>query len=119
MSLLSVRGVRVLGVHGVLDEERGRPQPFEFDLDVHFDMTRAAESDALEDTVDYASVVDAAVGVMKGEHRNLLERLAKLIGDAVLDADHRITRVDVELRKTRPPVGHDFASAGVHLTVNR
>ncbi len=119
MSVLEIHGVRVLGTHGVLPEERDRPQPFEFDLDVYFDMSASAESDNLDDTVDYSPIVQAAVDVMQGPSQNLIERLAKLIGDAVLALDERITAVDIALRKTRPPVAHDFAWAGVRLTVSR
>lgn len=119
MSLLEVRGVRVLAIHGVLPEERERAQPFEFDLDVHFDMTVASKSDDLDDTIDYSPIVQLAVDVMNGPPCNLIEKLAREMGEAVLGFDDRITAVDVSLRKTRPPVAHDFAWAGVRLTVSR
>jgi dihydroneopterin aldolase len=111
--------VRVLAVHGVLPEEREREQPFEFDLCVHFDMSASAASDNLDDTIDYSPIVGAAVDVMHGPPCNLIERLATQIGEAILALDQRITSVDVALRKTRPPVAHDFAWAGVRLTVTR
>ncbi len=119
MSILELRGIRSLAIHGVLPEEREREQPFEFDLDVHFDMTKSAASDDLADTIDYGPVLDAALGVMHGPPCDLIERLATLMGEAVLDFDERITSVEVALRKTRPPVAHDFAWAGVRLTVTR
>ena len=119
MSILEIRGVRVLGIHGVLPQERELEQPFEFDLLVHFDMTKSGQSDDLDDTIDYSPIVQRAVDVMNGPPQNLLERLATLIGEAVLGFDERITAVDVNLRKTRPPVAHDFAWAGVQLTVRR
>ncbi len=119
MSLLEVRGVRVLATHGVLPEERERAQPFEFDLDVHFDMTKAAASDELDDTVDYSYIVQLAVDVVTGPSCNLIEKLATDMGKAVLAYDERVTAVDVALRKTHPPVPHDLAWAGVRLTVSR
>ncbi len=90
MSALEVRGVRVLAVHGVLPEERERAQPFEFDLDVCFDMCAAGASDDLDDTIDYAQIVQLAVDVLQGPPCNLIERLATQIGDAVLACDARI-----------------------------
>ncbi len=119
MSLLEVRGVRVLATHGVLPQERERAQPFEFDLDVHFDMTKPGATDHLGDTVDYSHIVQLAVDVMNGPPCNLIEKLATEIGNAVLALDERITAVGVALRKTHPPLPHDLAWAGVRLTVSR
>lgn len=54
-----------------------------------------------------------------GEPVTLLEHLARRMADAVLSADVRIVAVTVVLRKLRPPVAHDLASAGIRLTCVR
>ncbi len=56
MDHILVVGLRELGVHGVLPEERTRAQPFEVDLDLSVDLEAAGASDALEDTVDYGTL---------------------------------------------------------------
>lgn len=119
MSVLEIRGLRVLGTHGVLESEKQAPQPFEIDLDLYYDMALAAISDALDDAVDYGAVVDAAVGVIQGPHCELLERLALLVGEAVLAVDDRLEEVDVVVRKLEPPVPYDITSSGVRLNVTR
>lgn len=119
MSVLEVRGVRVLGTHGVLPVEKETAQPFEFDLDLYYDMALATVSDALEDAVDYGAVIDAAVAVLTGPHCELLERLAFLIGEAVLSVDDRIEEVDVVVRKLQPPVPYEITSSGVRINVTR
>ena len=48
---IEIRGLRVLGTHGVLPEEQQRAQPFEVDLDLELDLRRAGRSDRLEATV--------------------------------------------------------------------
>ena len=111
---MEVRGLRVEAVHGVLAAERRAAQPFEIDLDVYFDAEPAASSDDLADTVDYASAVDAVVGVMRGAPHDLLESLAAALADAVL-VDGRVEAVTVRVRKLRPPLDHDVGSAGVRL----
>lgn len=119
MSVLEVRGLRVLGVHGVLPQEKTTQQPFEVDLDLHFDMEAAAASDDLADAVDYGAVVDAVVAVVTGPSQELLERLARLIGDAALAVDPRVTAAEVVIRKLEPPVPYEIGSAGVRLTTTR
>ena len=79
----------------------------------------AALTDELAATVDYASLVRAASGVVTGERCQLLERLARRVGEAVVGADPLVSAVTVVVRKLRPPVPFDLASAGVRLRVAR
>jgi dihydroneopterin aldolase len=112
---IEVRGLRLVGVHGLLPEERSRAQPFEVDLDLEVDLGRAGASDALADTADYGAVIGVAAAVVAGRPHQLLESLAEAIATAVL-ADVRVTRATVALRKLRPPVPYDVRSTGVRIT---
>jgi len=116
--LIQLRGLRVVAVCGVLPEERERPQPFEIDLDVETDLSAAASSDALADTLDYGAMAEAVTAVVQGARCDLLERLAGLVADCVLD-DDRVAGVTVSVRKLRPPVPVDLATAGVTLRRTR
>ena len=115
---IEVRGLRVIGIHGVLPEERRRPQPFELDLDLDLVERRSAASDDLADTADYAAAVAAAVSVVTGPPHNLLESLASAVADAVL-ADTAVGSATVTVRKLRPPVPHLMGSVGVRVTRHR
>ena len=110
---IEVRGLRVMARCGVLPEEVERDQPFEIDLDVAVDLAAAGASDQLADTVDYGSMVDRVVEATNGHH-GLMEAMANDIATSVL-SDVRIDGVTVTVRKLRPPVPHDLASAGVTL----
>lgn len=117
MDRIELRGLRVVGIHGVLPEEHERAQPFEVDLCLDLDLTKAGSSDALGDTVDYGSVVDAVAGVIKGPHSDLLEHLAERIAGAALNAGAPLAEaVTVTVRKLRPPVPFELGSAGVTVT---
>ena len=114
---IQLRGLRVLGTHGVLPEEKSRSQPFEVDLDLAVDLARAAGSDRLTDTVDYGVVADTAARIVSGSTSfELLEALAGAIADASLATDLRITAVTVEVRKLQPPLAVDIATVGVSIT---
>jgi len=103
MGTIVIAGLRELGVHGVLPEEQTRPQPFEVDVQLTVDLAAAGESDALDDTVDYAAVAEAVSRVVKSERYHLLERLATRIAE-VCRVDERVTGVSVTVRKLHPPV---------------
>ena len=116
---IELRGLRVLGVHGVLPEERVKAQPFELDLDLEVDLAAAGRSDALADTVDYAGVVDRAGGVIAGPAKyRLLEALAEAIAATAME-DDRVVSVTVGLRKLEPPLEADIATVGVRITRRR
>lgn len=116
---IQLRGLRVLGTHGVLPEERTRAQPFEVDLDLAVDLGPAASSDRLADTVDYGEVVTTVAALVSGPSFELLEALAGAVASATLASDPRITSVTVHLRKLRPPVAVDVADVGVRITRHR
>ena len=118
MDRIELRGLRLLGVHGALAEERGRPQPFEVDLDVEADLAAAARSDDLADTVDYGALVEAMARVVASERYSLLETLAERMAEVVL-SDERVRAVTVAVRKLRPPVAVDMSTAGVRVTRGR
>lgn len=116
---IELRGLRVLGRCGAGEAERAVPQPLEIDLDVEVDMSAAATGDVLSATVDYGALCDGVAGAVGGVAVALLEHLAEVISQVVLAADGRVEVVEVTVRKLRPPVAHDLASAGVRLTRRR
>ncbi len=103
MGKIVIAGLRELGVHGVLQEEQARPQPFEVDVELDVDLSGAGESDSLDDTVDYSAVAEAVSRVVKSERYFLLERLGTRIAE-VCRVDERVTGVTVTIRKLHPPV---------------
>ena len=115
MDRIELRGLRAVGTHGLLPEEQLRPQPFEVDLDVELDLAAAGASDHLHDTLDYGELATAAARVVTGDRCALLERLAERIAEEVR-GDPRVKSVTVAVRKLRPPVPVDIASAGVRVT---
>ena len=117
---IELRGLRVVGTHGVLIEEQERAQPFEVDLDLAVDLRPAGVSDDLADTVDYGAVADVVAATVSGGCSfALLEALAWHLVEAVLDVDHRITGVTVALRKLRPPLAVDIDTVGVRVARTR
>ena len=116
---IEVLGLRLLGVHGVLPEERQRPQPFSVDLVAWVDMAAAQQSDDLADTVDYGALAQLAADVVGGRSYQLLEALAGRLADALLGTDTRLGAVAVTVRKLRPPLALDVGSTGVRVYRSR
>lgn len=114
---IEIRGLRLLGTHGVLPEERTRPQPFEVDVDLTVSTVEAGATDDLADTIDYAVVVDRISAVVGGGVSFLLlEALAASLADEVLATDSRVQAVTLSVRKLQPPLPADVSTVGVRIT---
>jgi dihydroneopterin aldolase len=115
---ITLRGLRFLGRHGVELEERLEPQPFEVDLILRCDLSAAAASDDLADTVDYSAVFTLVGEVVEGRSYRLIEALAGAIANAVLAA-HPIDDVEVRVRKPKAPLPGAFETVEVRLRRRR
>jgi dihydroneopterin aldolase len=116
---IEIRDLRVVGVHGVLPEERERAQPFSVDIVAWVDMVAAQRSDALADTVDYGALAQTAADVVGQRSFQLLEALAGRLAEALLITDSRLEAVEVTVRKVRPPLSLHVASTGVRVLRSR
>ena len=91
------------GHHGVFDHERRDGQDFVVDLTVWLDLSAAAASDELADTLDYGALAERAAAIVGGEPCDLIETVAGRIADDVL-ADPRVRAVEVVLHKPQAPI---------------
>ena len=115
---ITLRGMRFPGRHGVTPEERAEPQPFEVDVVLRFDLSRATASDDLNDTIDYASVFETTRHTVEERSFHLIEALAAAIADAVL-AEHKVDDVEVRLRKPKAPLSGAFETVEVRIRRRR
>jgi dihydroneopterin aldolase len=107
-------GLRVRGRHGVYDFERVQGQDFVVDVELEVDLTDAAASDDVADTVHYGELADRLVALIAGDPLNLIETLAGRLADACL-ADARVAAATVTVHKPQAPIPHEFGDVAVRL----
>ena len=56
MDTIYIKGLEIFAYHGVNPEEKRDGQVFLLDIAMVADLTKARESDSLDDTVNYAAV---------------------------------------------------------------
>jgi dihydroneopterin aldolase len=115
---ITLRGLRFLGRHGVELEERLEPQPFEVDVILRGDLSAAAASDDLADTIDYSAVFSLVGSVVEGRSYRLIEALAGAVADAVLAA-YPVDDVEVRVRKPKAPLPGAFETVEARLRRRR
>ena len=113
---ITLTGLRVRGRHGVFEHERRDGQDFLLDATVWLDLSRAARSDDLNDTLHYGELAEMAAAVIAGPPYNLIEALAGKIADEVM-SDVRVQAVDITIHKPSAPIPLTFAD--VSVTVRR
>ena len=109
---ITLTGLRARGHHGVYDFEREQGQDFVVDVRLDLDLSRAAATDDVADTVHYGELAGKLVEVLTGEPVNLLERLADRLLDVCL-ADARVAAAEVTVHKPSAPIPLTFADVAV------
>ena len=115
---IALSGLRARGFHGVFDFEREQGQDFLVDVLLELDLSRAAVTDDVADTVHYGELAERLVAVITGEPVNLIETLAdRLLG--VCLADERVAAAEVTVHKPQAPIPHEFGDVSVTLRRGR
>ncbi len=112
-----MEGMAFFGRHGVFPAERELGGHFTVDVELDVDLSHAAASDRLQDTVDYANAYALVREVVEGEPCHLLETVAGRIAERLLGLE-RVRRARVRVRK-RPPLPGEFRAFGVEVTRER
>ena len=107
---IELRGLTVRGHHGVFDHERRDGQDFIVDVSVWLDLSVAADSDNLADTLDYGELAQLVHDIVAGEPHNLIEKVGADIAEAVM-ADDRLHAVEVTVHKPSAPIPLSFAES--------
>lgn len=104
MECITLKNLTFRGLHGYLPEERRDGNTFEVDVTIWAPLHKAAQSDNLEETVDYNHISKIVREVMEGESVRLLETLLYKTGEAILPACPEAEKIEVAIRKLHPPM---------------
>lgn len=115
---IHLTGIRAYGHTGFFVEEQTLGQWYEIDLTLQMDLSRAGESDRLEDTYDYSSDVKAVVELVETARFKLIEKLAAEIAKIVLRSG-QVEQVSVRLTKLHPPIPDFTGSVAIEITRER
>jgi 7,8-dihydroneopterin aldolase/epimerase/oxygenase len=114
-----ISGLLIHAHHGVMAHEAKVGQRFVIDLELAIDLSGAAASDKLVDTVSYSSIIEAATRAFTARSYRLVEAAAGAVADAVLSAFPPVASVRVTVHKPHAPVAAIFNDVGVTLVRSR
>jgi 7,8-dihydroneopterin aldolase/epimerase/oxygenase len=114
-----ITGLLLHDFHGVMPHEAKVGQTFTIDLELEIDLSAAAKSDKVADTVSYDKVVDCASAAFAARRFRLIEAAAGSVADAVLAQFPRVQSVKVTIHKPHAPIAATFSDVGVTLVRSR
>ena len=117
--VMFLTGLLIHAHHGVMEHESRVGQRFILDIELALDLTDAASSDKLADTVSYAAIAETATRAFTARSHKLVESAAGVVADAILESFVRVTEIKVTVHKPHAPIAATFADVGVTLVRSR
>ncbi len=115
---ITVSGIRFHAFHGLTKLERQIGVRHRVDVAMTADIAQAAESDRIQDTVDYRDIHDIVVRVGRQNSFYLIETLAARICREILEA-HNVDDVSVSVKKETPVLDGMVDTVGVEMTMTK
>ena len=84
MDIVFINDLRIETIIGIYDWERKVKQTISLDLEMGTDIRKSAETDAIEDTLNYKAVAKRLIAFVGESEYQLVETLAEKITDIVL-----------------------------------
>ncbi|MTV48511.1 2-amino-4-hydroxy-6-hydroxymethyldihydropteridine diphosphokinase [Heliobacillus mobilis] len=110
-----LEGMTFYGYHGALPEETVLGQPFQVDLELHVDLTRAGKWDKVEESVHYGEVYEEVKRILEGPPKASIEAVANSIIEAVYGRFSKVQGIRVRVQKPKAPVPGIFRSMTVEM----
>jgi dihydroneopterin aldolase len=111
-----IEDLRIETVIGIFAWEREIKQVVSLDVEMAFDIRKAAQSDAIEDALDYKAVAKRLLQLVEGSEFQLVESLAERCA-AVILAEFPVSHLRLKLSK--PGAVRGSSAVGVVIERSR
>ncbi|MFD2551502.1 dihydroneopterin aldolase [Bizionia sediminis] len=118
MGTIRVENIRVFAYHGCLKEETKIGSDYRVDLEVMANLQISANTDLLQNTVDYV-LLNQVVREEMAKPSALLETVAKRILDRIFEEDNMIKKATIWVSKLNPPIGGDVEMVTIKMSDKR
>jgi len=118
MGVVRLKNMVFYGYHGVAEPEKILGGKIEVDAELQFDMSKAIQSDHLNDTINYETVYKLIHDVVTNYKFFLIEALAgKIIG--TIFKTYQVDAITVRVRKPNAPIKGVLDTVEVEVMRNR
>ena len=96
--VIYIKDLVVKGKHGVNPEEKLNPQRFSVSVELTVASDTAAQTDNINDTIDWSDLKKLIIKIVADNSFNLVEHLAQEIANQIL-LDKRVNKAQVTIDK--------------------
>ena len=114
---IKLNNIKIFGFHGISIEEQKNGQNFEIDVVIISSLSDDLELDKLDCVIDYSTVYNYLHKLFTAKRYNLIELLAKDIGDALIDK-FKFKSCTIIIRKPEAPMPGNIDSVEVEYIIN-
>lgn len=118
MDQIIIKNLKLHGYHGVYSGEKEEGQPFLVYLKLGCDLDQAKDSDNVQDTVDYAKVIEKIKTVFNSDRYNLIEALADDIASSILSDFSKVSTAKIKIKKPEAADSLKYAAVEVNKGIN-
>jgi|LSQX01.2.fsa_nt_gb dihydroneopterin aldolase len=119
MDKVIIEDLHIFAYHGVLPEEKAKGQTFIISLTVFLDLSKAADSDDLSSTINYAALCEDIQEVFTQKKHDLIETAAMSIILMIFKKYRIADEVEVFLKKPNAPIRQKIGYAAVKIRRKR
>lgn len=115
MGLIEIEGMKFYAYHGHFDAEQVVGNNFEVNVRLKTRCSKAAQSDKLQDALNYQAVYECIQREMQ-QPSALLENVAQRILDALFAEFPPLKKAQLKISKMNPPMGGEIERVSVTLS---
>lgn len=115
MGIIEIEGMKFYSFHGHFESEQIVGNEFLVNLKIETDCSKAADSDNLEDALNYQTAYEIVKTEME-QKSHLLENVANRILDSLYSHFISIIKAEVKISKMNPPMGGEIEKVSVTIS---
>ncbi len=111
---IEINRLKLFARHGVFEQERELGNKFEVTVHLQYPIDSAMQNDDLNETINYAEVVDLIQEVMASPSK-LLEHVAFRLHSAIINRYPSVTGGSIRVAKLNPPIQAEMQDVTVKI----
>lgn len=115
MSAIILEEIKIYAFHGVLPQERILGTYYVVNAEIETDLWKAASSDDLKDTINYAEIHEIILREM-AIPSDLLEHVAGRIIQKISNQYPQVSEIKIKITKTQPPMRGEMKGVSIELS---
>lgn len=119
MNQIIIKNLKIYAFHGVHEFEQTDGQNFFIDAIINLPYMPGYDTDDLNDTISYSSVMRTIKNSVQKESYNLIEKVAQCICNDLFSSFKEIISIDVTVKKPEAPINEEFDYVAIRILRER